>query len=62
MKTTRFYFAIAAANVLECITAASFTEAKQIAAKDWLPYWDQIEWIEPSLIQLPSTLPVIIDD
>ena len=45
MKTTRFYFAIAAANVLECITAASFTEAKQIAAKDWLPYWDQIEWL-----------------
>lgn len=45
MKTTRYYFAIAAANVLECITAASFTEAKQIAAKDWLPYWDQIEWL-----------------
>jgi hypothetical protein len=45
MKTSRFYFAIAAANVLECITAASFTEAKQIAAKDWLPYWDQIEWL-----------------
>jgi len=45
MKTTRFYFAIAAANVLECIEAASFTEAKQIAAQDWLPYWDQIEWL-----------------
>lgn len=45
MKITRYYFAIAAANVLECITAASFTEAKQIAAKDWLPYWDQIEWL-----------------
>jgi len=45
MKTTRFYFAIAAANVLECIEATSFTEAKQIAAQDWLPYWDQIEWL-----------------
>ena len=45
MKTTRFYFAIAAANVLECIEAASFVEAKQIAAQDWLPYWDQIEWL-----------------
>jgi len=45
MKTTRFYFAIAAANVFECITAASFTEAKQIAAQEWLPYWDQIEWL-----------------
>jgi len=51
MKTTRFYFAIAAANVLECIEAASFTEAKQIAAQDWLPYWDQIEWLNTKEIK-----------
>jgi len=62
MNKKRFYFAIKKANVFECIWADSFTEAKQIAACDWMPYWNQIEWIEPSLIQLPSTLPVIIND
>jgi hypothetical protein len=51
MKRSRFYFAIAAANVLECIEAASFVEAKQIAAKDWLPYWDQIEWLNTEEIK-----------
>ena len=51
MKTTRFYFVIASANVLECIKAASFTQAKQIAAQEWLPYWDQIEWLNTTEIK-----------
>jgi hypothetical protein len=41
----RFYFQIKAANVLECITATSLTEAKLIAADTWLEWWSQIEWI-----------------
>ena len=45
MTLKRFYFAIPAANVFECIRAHSFVEAKQIAAAEWLPYWDQIEWL-----------------
>jgi hypothetical protein len=38
MNKKRFYFAIPEANVLEVVRAASFTEAKQLVAKDWLPY------------------------
>lgn len=41
----RYYFAILEANVFECIRAHSFTEAKQLAAAEWLPYWNQIEWL-----------------
>ena len=41
----RFYFAIPEANVFEVVRAASFTEAKQIAAKEWLPYWSKIQWL-----------------
>ena len=45
MTERRFYFEIKAANVLECITAHSLTEAKLIAADTWLEWWSQIEWI-----------------
>jgi len=41
----RFYFRIPSANVLECITACSLTEAKLIAADHWLPFWAEFEWI-----------------
>lgn len=45
MTQRRFYFQIKAANVLECITACSLTEAKLIAADTWLEWWSQIEWL-----------------
>lgn len=45
MTDRRFYFEIKAANVLECITATSFTEAKLIAADSWLEWWSQLEWL-----------------
>lgn len=45
MTERRFYFQIKAANVLECVTATSLTEAKSIAADTWLEWWSQIEWI-----------------
>lgn len=41
----RFYFEIKAANVIECVTARSLTEAKLIAADTWLEFWSQIEWL-----------------
>ena len=46
--TQRFYFQIKAANVLECVTANSLTEAKLIAADTWIEWWSQIEWITPA--------------
>lgn len=45
----RFYFQIRSANVIESITASSLIEAKQIAAETWLPWWDEIEWLNPEL-------------
>ena len=44
-KQRRFYFQIRSANVVECIWAQSFTEAKLKAADEWLPWWNEIEWI-----------------
>lgn len=44
----KFYFTIPEANVFEVVTAASFTEAKQIAAQTYMPFWNQIQWLEPS--------------
>ena len=41
----RYYFQITSANVLECVTAHSLTEAKLIAADHWLPWWSELEWI-----------------
>ena len=51
----RFYFAIPEANVFEVVRAASFTEAKQLVAKDWLPYWNQIQWLNHPLTSSPAT-------
>lgn len=47
MTTRRYYFEIRSANVIESITACSLTEAKQIAAETWLPWWSEIEWLNP---------------
>jgi hypothetical protein len=44
----KFYFTIPEANVFEVVKAASFTEAKQIAAQSYMPFWNQIQWLEPS--------------
>ena len=43
----RFYFTIPSANILECVWAESFTEAKQKAAQEWLHCWQQIKWLQP---------------
>jgi hypothetical protein len=43
----RFYFEIPSANVLECIWAHSFLEAKAKASLTWMPWWNEIKWIDP---------------
>ena len=52
--TQRYYFQIKAANVLECVTASSLTEAKLIAADTWLEWWSQIEWLNPETVTDPN--------
>lgn len=41
----RFYFTVRGENIYRVIRASSFTEAKALAAKSWLPWWGRIEWI-----------------
>ncbi len=55
--SNKYYFEIPEANVLEVVRAASFTEAKQIAAADWLPYWSKIQWLNHPQISKKATLP-----
>jgi len=43
----RFYFEIPSANVLECIWAHSLFEAKAKASLTWMPWWEEIKWIDP---------------
>jgi hypothetical protein len=50
----RFYFTIKEANVVECVQAHSLTEAKLIAADTWLPWWNQIEWLNPESVTDPN--------
>jgi hypothetical protein len=45
MTQRRYYFQIRSVNVIECIWADSLTEAKLKAADEWLPLWNQIEWL-----------------
>ena len=49
-KMRRFYFQIPSANVLECVWAYSLTDAKAKAAAEWLPFWHELEWIDPKHI------------
>lgn len=53
--TNKYYFEIPEANVFEVVRAASFTEAKQIAAKEWLPYWSKIQWLNHPQISKKET-------
>lgn len=47
MTERRFYFEIRSANVIESIVARSLFEAKAIAAQEWLPWWNEIQWLTP---------------
>lgn len=58
----RFYFQIPEANVIECIWAVSFIEAKQKAAHEYMQFWNKLEWIEVPPHPVSTTLPVTIDD
>lgn len=46
-KMRRFYFQIRSANVIECIWAHSLTDAKAKAALTWMPWWQELEWLNP---------------
>ncbi len=50
MTERRFYFQIRSANVIESITAHTFTEAVAIAAESWLPWWHEMEWLNPETV------------
>ena len=57
MRLRNYYFRIRDANVYECIKATSWLEAKAIATQEWLPYWNQIEWLTPTdhhQVKLPN--------
>lgn len=54
MTPRRFYFQIRSANVVECITAHSFTEAVAQAAECWLPWWSELEWLNPETVTDPN--------
>lgn len=54
MTPRRFYFQIKSANVIECVLATSLCEAKLIAADTWLPWWSEIEWLNPETITNPQ--------
>jgi hypothetical protein len=43
----RFYFQIRSANVIECVWARTLAEARLETFHSWLPFWDEIEWINP---------------
>jgi hypothetical protein len=49
-KMRRFYFQIRSANVIECIWAHSLTDAKVKAALTWMPWWQELEWLNPENI------------
>jgi hypothetical protein len=46
----RYYFRIPSANVFECVTATSLTEAKLLAADVWLEFWNELEWLNVEAI------------
>jgi hypothetical protein len=51
----RFYFRVTSCNVIECVWAHSFTDAKAKAAQEWLPWWNELEWLNPeTVIDLPK--------
>ena len=47
-KLQRYWFQIESTNQIQCVCAVSFTEAKDKAAKRYLPQWRGISWIDMS--------------
>jgi hypothetical protein len=50
----RVLFTIKYPKLVECVLAHSLTEAKLIAADTWLPWWNQIEWLNPESVTDPN--------
>ena len=53
-KMQRYYFQIRSANVIECIWAHSLIDAKAKAAIDWMPWWQEMEWLNPENVNDPE--------
>jgi hypothetical protein len=51
----RYYFQIKSVNVLECIWADSFVDAKAKASMEWMPLWREIEWLTPQAVWCERT-------
>ena len=47
-QLTRYWFQIESTDQIQCIWAASFTEAKLKAAKRYLSHWRSIKWLNLS--------------
>lgn len=47
MQMNRYYFQIKDANILECVKAPTFDEAKHQAFQEWAPVWNRLEWLTP---------------
>jgi len=50
MTYRRYYFTVKTTNQIECIWAHRFTEAKSKASLTWMPWWNEIEWLNPEAV------------
>lgn len=53
-KMRRFYFQIRSANVIECVWAHSLIDAKAQASLSWMPWWHELEWLNPATVTDPQ--------
>ncbi len=47
MTERHYHFAIPQSNILDYVTAVSFTDAKAKAFAEYGPWWNLIEWLDP---------------
>jgi hypothetical protein len=58
MTERNYHFAIPQSNILDFVTAASFTDAKAKAFDEYGPWWNLIEWLDPDDAHERGTEPV----
>jgi hypothetical protein len=47
MTERHYHFAIPQSNIIDFVTAVSFTDAKAKAFAEYGPWWNLIEWLDP---------------
>ena len=45
MTERRYYFQITSCNVIDCVLAVSFTDAKAQAFREYGHHWPELEWL-----------------